>query len=128
MTYAHERLRSGDRVKVSFEGELMGVEDGVGASEGRVFLRVNDGDSDILFGYYPQNSEPKIEITAMTYHPGDVAIVHIGGGVELLMFRVDSKAEGAYWMQPTGRKWFDHFAPGNVQILHRAEALVKEAP
>lgn len=131
-TSSHGVVRRGDRVRVTFEGTVSSrgvLHDGESHRSLHLVLDRDDPDSpDARLNWSVEPGvEPMIEVLATTYAPGDVALITIGGGIELLMFRVESKGEGGYWIQPTGRKWFDEFAPDRVQVLHTSAEMVTEA-
>lgn len=121
--------RKGDRIRITLDGTVTSDGIRVGGVAWRSMDLAADGDkSSVSVHWDSETVLPEIEVLSTTYTPGDVALIYIGGGVELLMFRVESKGEGAYWMQPTGRKWREEFAPGYVTILHRADEMIKKAP
>lgn len=126
------RVRKGDKIKITLEGTVTspGVVDGEDDHWKMISLAVGEDSMDASIGWDGETVAPEIEILSTSYQPGDVAMLSVGNGTELLVFRMRNlnRAEPDYWMQPTGQRYFEDFGPKKITILHRCEDLIREAP
>lgn len=126
-----DRVRKGDRIRITLEGTVA-VPGPVRPDGGnwRQFCLAADGDKmDTIIHWDPETAAPDIEILSTSYEPGDVAMLSVGNGTELLVFRMRNldRSQPDYWMQPTGQRYFSDFGPAKITILHRAADLIKNA-
>lgn len=132
MSSEMDRVRKGDRVKITLVGTVTspGAVAGEEDSWRTISLAIGEDSMDASIGWDADTVAPEIEILSTSYEPGDVAMLSVGNGTELLVFRMRNldRQQPDYWMQPTGQRYFSDFGPAKITILHRAADLIKEAP